>query len=176
MDAGPQAGAADLQDPAAAQPFVSLADLAEERWVLESGRAGFLAACRDAGSPRIAATVDDQRTLHPLVAHRIGLAVLNTLAVTAHTDPGVVARPLTGFPIRRVFALSGRTPGTSPRRRSSYEPSATRPARRPRACRASCPRLRPDRRDAIGRRDAQTQLQNSARAACPPSRGDPKPS
>ncbi|MFG2554708.1 LysR family transcriptional regulator [Streptomyces sp. NPDC048581] len=92
--------------PAAAQPFVSLADLAGERWVLESGRARFLAACRDAGfTPRIAATVDDQLTLHHLVAHRIGLAVLNTLAVTAHSDPRVVARPLTGFPVRRVFAL-----------------------------------------------------------------------
>ncbi|QKZ23419.1 LysR family transcriptional regulator [Streptomyces chartreusis] len=92
--------------PAAAQPFVSLADLAEERWVLESGRARFLAACRDAGfTPRIAATADDQLTLHHLVAHRIGLAVLNALAVTAHTDPRVVARPLTGFPVRRVFAL-----------------------------------------------------------------------
>ncbi|WP_143052541.1 LysR substrate-binding domain-containing protein [Streptomyces sp. cf386] len=92
--------------PAAAQPFVSLADLAEERWVLESGRARFLAACREAGfTPRIAATVDDQLTLHHLVAHRIGLAVLNTLAVTAHTDPRVVTRPLTGFPVRHVFAL-----------------------------------------------------------------------
>lgn len=92
--------------PAAAQPFVSLSDLAEERWVLESHRTRFLAACRDAGfTPRIAATADDQLTLHQLVAHRMGLAVLNALAVTAHSDPRVVARPLTGFPVRRVFAL-----------------------------------------------------------------------
>ncbi|MCL8013050.1 LysR family transcriptional regulator substrate-binding protein [Streptomyces sp. AS02] len=72
----------------------------------ESGRARFLAACRDAGfTPRIAATVDDQLTPHHPVARRIGLAVLDTLAVSAHTDPPVVARPLTGFPVRRVFAL-----------------------------------------------------------------------
>ncbi|MEV6480267.1 LysR family transcriptional regulator [Streptomyces sp. NPDC051576] len=92
--------------PAAARTGVRLADLADERWVLESGRTRFLAACRDAGfAPRIAATADDQLTLHHLVAHRIGLTVLNELAVTAHTDPRVVARPLTDWPTRNVFAL-----------------------------------------------------------------------
>jgi DNA-binding transcriptional LysR family regulator len=92
--------------PAAASPAVSLADLAGERWVLESGRTRFLAACRDAGfAPRIAATADDQLTLHSLVANRIGLAVMNELGVTAHFDPRVVARPLTDWPVRRVFAL-----------------------------------------------------------------------
>lgn len=92
--------------PAAASPTVSLADLAGERWVLESGRTRFLAACRDAGfAPRIAATADDQLTLHSLVANRIGLAVMNELGVTAHFDPRVVARPLADWPVRRVFAL-----------------------------------------------------------------------
>lgn len=92
--------------PAAAHSTVSLADLADERWVLESGRTRFLAACRDAGfTPRVAATADDQLTLHHLVAHRIGLAVLNELGVAAHTDPRVVARPLADWPARRVFAL-----------------------------------------------------------------------
>ena len=92
--------------PAAASPTVSLADLADERWVLESGRTRFLAACRDAGFvPRIAATADDQLTLHSLVANRIGLAVMNELGVTAHFDPRVVARPLSDWPVRRVFAL-----------------------------------------------------------------------
>jgi len=92
--------------PAAASPTVSLADLAGERWVLESGRTRFLAACRDAGFvPRIAATADDQLTLHSLVANRIGLAVMNELGVTAHFDPRVVARPLADWPVRRVFAL-----------------------------------------------------------------------
>ncbi|MEU9167154.1 LysR family transcriptional regulator [Streptomyces sp. NPDC048420] len=92
--------------PAAAGPTVSLADLADERWVLESGRSRFLAACREAGFiPRVAATADDQLTLHRLVAHRIGLAVLNELGVSAHADPRVVARPLSGWPVRHVFAL-----------------------------------------------------------------------
>jgi len=92
--------------PSAARPTVSLADLADERWVLESGRTRFLAACREAGfTPRVAATADDQLTLHRLVAHRIGLAVLNELGVSAHADPRVVARPLSGWPVRHVFAL-----------------------------------------------------------------------
>jgi DNA-binding transcriptional LysR family regulator len=92
--------------PAAARPTVSLADLAGERWVLESGRARFLAACQEAGfTPKVAATADDQLTLHSLVANRIGLAVMNELGVTAHFDPRVVARPLSGWPPRRVFAL-----------------------------------------------------------------------
>ncbi|MFJ2008312.1 LysR family transcriptional regulator [Streptomyces chartreusis] len=92
--------------PAAARVSVPLAGLAKERWVLESGRTRFLAACHDAGfTPRVAATVDDQLTLHHMVAHGIGLAVVNELALTAHTDPRVVARPLAGWPVRRVFAL-----------------------------------------------------------------------
>lgn len=82
------------------------ADLSGERWVLESGRTRFLAACRDAGfAPRIAATADDQLTLHSLVANRMGLAVMNELGVTAHFDPRVVACPLSDWPVRRVFAL-----------------------------------------------------------------------
>ncbi|WP_327066224.1 LysR family transcriptional regulator [Kitasatospora sp. NBC_01302] len=92
--------------PLAAAPTVELADLAEERWVLESGRARFLAACRQAGfTPRVAATSDDQLTIHCLVANRIGVAIMNELGVGAHTDPRVVARPLRDWPARRVFAL-----------------------------------------------------------------------
>jgi DNA-binding transcriptional LysR family regulator len=92
--------------PAAGAPTVALADLAGERWVLESGRSRFLTACQDAGfSPRIAATADDQLTIHCLVANRIGLAIMNQLGLGAHTDPRVVARPLRDWPSRRIFAL-----------------------------------------------------------------------
>ncbi|MFI9275194.1 LysR family transcriptional regulator [Kitasatospora sp. NPDC052896] len=92
--------------PLAASPTVALADLADERWVLESGRARFLAACQDAGfTPRIAATSDDQLTIHCLVANRIGVAIMNELGVGAHIDPRVVARPLRDWPARRIFAL-----------------------------------------------------------------------
>ncbi|MFF7634691.1 LysR family transcriptional regulator [Kitasatospora sp. NPDC008050] len=92
--------------PLAAAPTVELADLAGERWVLESGRARFLAACQQAGfTPRVAATSDDQLTIHCLVANRIGVAIMNELGVGAHIDPRVVARPLRNWPDRRIFAL-----------------------------------------------------------------------
>jgi DNA-binding transcriptional LysR family regulator len=65
-----------------------------------------MAACRDAGfTPKVAATSDDQLTIHCLVANRIGLAVMNELGATAHNDPRVVARPLRDWPRRRIFAL-----------------------------------------------------------------------
>lgn len=92
--------------PAAASATVSLADLADERWVLETQRSRFLLACATAGfTPRVAATSDDQLTIHCLVANRIGLAVMNELGAGAHTDPRVVARPLRDWPVRRIFAL-----------------------------------------------------------------------
>jgi DNA-binding transcriptional LysR family regulator len=95
-----------VDHPLAASPTVELADLAGERWVLESGRDRFLAACQDAGfTPKVAATSDDQLTIHCLVANRIGVAIMNELGVGAHTDPRVVARPLRDWPSRRIFAL-----------------------------------------------------------------------
>lgn len=92
--------------PAAAGDSVSLADLAEERWILETSRVRFLSACRDAGfTAHIAATSDDQLTIFSLVANRVGLAIMNELGVTAHSDPRVVVRPLRDWPARRIFAL-----------------------------------------------------------------------
>ncbi|WP_329569589.1 LysR family transcriptional regulator [Kitasatospora sp. NBC_01266] len=92
--------------PLAAAPTVALGELAGERWVLESGRERFLAACQAAGfTPKVAATSDDQLTIHCLVANRIGVAIMNELGVGAHNDPRVVARPLRDWPARRIFAL-----------------------------------------------------------------------
>ncbi|MBY8857160.1 LysR family transcriptional regulator [Nocardia sp. CA2R105] len=92
--------------PAANAASVSLDELAGERWILETVRTRFLAACREAGfTPRIAATSDDQLTIHSLVAHRIGLAIMNELGIAAHTHPQVVARPLRGWPTRHIYAM-----------------------------------------------------------------------
>ncbi|GAA0369238.1 LysR substrate-binding domain-containing protein [Actinoallomurus spadix] len=92
--------------PAAAAPSVALADLAGEHWVLETQRSRFLAACQTAGFvPKVAATSDDQLTIHSLVAKRIGVAVINELGLTARHDPLLVARPLDGWPRRRIFLL-----------------------------------------------------------------------
>ncbi|WP_369407092.1 LysR substrate-binding domain-containing protein [Streptomyces hokutonensis] len=92
--------------PAAASPTVSLAELAGERRVLKSGRTRFLAACRDAGFvPRTAATADDQLTLHSpgRQPHRSRRHERTRRDGTLRS-PGV-ARPLTDWPVRRVFAL-----------------------------------------------------------------------
>ncbi len=92
--------------PVANAPAVSLADLAGERWILETVRTRFLAACREAGfTPRIAATSDDQLTIHSLVANHIGVAIMNELGIGARTHPHVVARPLRGWPTRNIYAL-----------------------------------------------------------------------
>jgi DNA-binding transcriptional LysR family regulator len=85
---------------------VALADLAEERWVLETQRSRVMAACRAAGfAPKVAATSDDQLTIHCLVANRVGVAVMNELGASAHNDPRVVVRPLKDWPRRQIFAL-----------------------------------------------------------------------
>ncbi|MGN2638915.1 LysR substrate-binding domain-containing protein [Nocardia takedensis] len=81
-------------------------ECAQESWILERGRTRFLLACQEAGfTPRIAATSDDQLTIHSLVANGIGVAIINELGVSAHTHPGVVVRPLRGWPTRRISAL-----------------------------------------------------------------------
>jgi DNA-binding transcriptional LysR family regulator len=92
--------------PVAGASTVALADLAEERWVLETQRSRVMAACRAAGfAPKVAATSDDQLTIHCLVANRVGVAVMNELGASAHNDPRVVVRPLKDWPRRQIFAL-----------------------------------------------------------------------
>ncbi|MGW4368967.1 LysR family transcriptional regulator [Nocardia takedensis] len=94
------------EHPAAEQESVTVAELADESWILERVRTRFLLACQEAGfTPRIAATSDDQLTIHSLVANGIGVAIINELGVSAHTHPGVVVRPLRGWPTRRISAL-----------------------------------------------------------------------
>ncbi|MFC8526121.1 LysR family transcriptional regulator [Nocardia sp. NPDC057227] len=92
--------------PAAGQPSVSIGELAGESWILERVRTRFLLACGRAGfTPRIAATSDDQLTILSLVAHRIGVAIINELGVATQTHPGVVVRPLRDWPTRGISVL-----------------------------------------------------------------------
>lgn len=46
-----------------------------------------------------------KRTIHPLVANRIGAANMNELGVTAHSHPSIVAQPLRDWLTRRISAL-----------------------------------------------------------------------
>ena len=92
--------------PLAALPQIDLADLAAERWVMESFRDRFAAACANAGfAPRIAATTDDHVTIQALVASGLGITLMNELALAAHMDLRLIARPLRDWPARCTYAL-----------------------------------------------------------------------
>jgi DNA-binding transcriptional LysR family regulator len=92
--------------PLAVRSEISLSDLASERWVMESARDRFDAACAEAGfAPRIAATADDHIALQHLVAAGLGVTLMNELALAAHLDLRLVARPLRDWPLRRTYAL-----------------------------------------------------------------------
>lgn len=92
--------------PLAASPAVDFGDFAEEQWVMERFRDRFVEACADAGfTPRVVATTDDHVTIQMLVAAGLGVTLMNELAVTAHMDLRLVARPLRGWPLRCTYAL-----------------------------------------------------------------------
>jgi DNA-binding transcriptional LysR family regulator len=92
--------------PLAGLDQVDFAELAEEKWVMESFRDRFDAACANAGfSPRIVATTDDHVTIQMLVASGLGITLSNELALTAHMDLRLVARPLRNWPRRCTYAL-----------------------------------------------------------------------
>ncbi len=91
--------------PLAAQPGVDFADLAGERWVIESARDRFLRGCQDAGfEPRIVATADDQVTIQSLVASGVGISLMNELGLATYLDERLTARPLNNWPLRRTYA------------------------------------------------------------------------
>ncbi|EFL24397.1 LysR family transcriptional regulator [Streptomyces himastatinicus ATCC 53653] len=95
-----------VDHPLADLRTIPLSALADESWVLDEDRDEFTAACARAGfEPRTAAITNDPATAHDLVAHGVGAAVAEGLALPPRPDPRVVARPLRGWPPRRVHAL-----------------------------------------------------------------------
>jgi DNA-binding transcriptional LysR family regulator len=92
--------------PLAVLPEIDFTDLAGERWVMESFRDRFMAACAAAGfRPRIAATADDHMTIQALVAAGLGITLMSELGLHAYMDMRLVARPLRNWPQRRIYAL-----------------------------------------------------------------------
>src|ERR1041385_5850571 len=95
--------------PAAAEPAVELAALADEAWVdstpLSSCHPFPGRACNAAGfEPRVAAETNDHRTLHHLVASGVGLALVPLLS-QLDLPASVVARSVrTNPPKRRIHA------------------------------------------------------------------------
>ncbi|RNG27381.1 LysR family transcriptional regulator [Streptomyces botrytidirepellens] len=95
-----------VDHPLADLRTIPLSALADESWVLDEERDEFTAACARAGfEPRTVAITNDPATAHDLVAHGVGAAVAEGLALPPRPDPRVVARPLRGWPPRRVHAL-----------------------------------------------------------------------
>ncbi|MFJ8749450.1 LysR family transcriptional regulator [Streptomyces sp. NPDC102441] len=93
-------------DPLAGHSSVDLADLASYDWVMESFRDRFMAACTSLGfQPRITATVDDVSAIQALVASGLGISLMSELALQAHLAPGLVHRPLRGWPLRNTYTL-----------------------------------------------------------------------
>ena len=85
---------------------VRLEDLADEYWIMESGRTDFTAACHMAGfQPNVVATADDQHAIRDLVAIGVGVAMVDGLGAAWMQSPEVVVRLLDGCPPRRVFGL-----------------------------------------------------------------------
>jgi DNA-binding transcriptional LysR family regulator len=72
----------------------------------EKARDRFVTACAAAGfAPKIAATADDHVTLQNLVAAGLGVTLMTELALAAHLDLRLVARPLRNWPLRNTYAL-----------------------------------------------------------------------
>src|SRR5919197_419863 len=95
--------------PAAAEPALELAALADETWIdstpLSSCHPFLRRACNAAGfEPRVAAETNDHRTLHHLVASGVGLALIPLLS-QLDLPASLVARSVrTNPPKRRIHA------------------------------------------------------------------------
>jgi DNA-binding transcriptional LysR family regulator len=92
--------------PLSERSAIDFADLATDRWVIESVRDRFLRACERAGFiPQIVATADDQMATQSLVANSVGITLMMELGLANHLDQRLVARPLNNWPLRRTYAL-----------------------------------------------------------------------
>jgi molybdate transport repressor ModE-like protein len=86
-----------------------LDQLSEETWIAgcERCRDHLLRACAAAGfTPRIAFATDDYVAVQRLVAVGLGVALLPELILGTVRLPGVLARPLTSAPERRILAVT----------------------------------------------------------------------
>jgi DNA-binding transcriptional LysR family regulator len=92
--------------PLADRPAIGLDELADQRWVMESHRDRFAAACTSAGfQPQISATVDDAHAIQALVAAGLGITLMGEMALRGPVVPSLVHRPLRDWPLRRTYAL-----------------------------------------------------------------------
>jgi DNA-binding transcriptional LysR family regulator len=108
-----------LDDPLyllSGQPDQRLEDHRDSAWVggCERCRAATMTACQGAGfSPRIAFACDDTVVTQALVGAGMGVAIVNGLALHAHSAPGVHATRLTASP-RQIYAATYGDPPDPP--------------------------------------------------------------
>ena len=122
--------------PAAAEPTLELAALADEPWINSTGASSchpFVPrACLVAGfEPRIVAETNDHRTLHHLIASGVGLALIPLLS-QLDLPSSLVARSIrTNPPKRRIHAAYRRASANDTRVRLVLERLEEAAARRP---------------------------------------------
>jgi len=97
---------------------LALADLADDVWIGGTPNSAWFGIvehhCRTSGfTPQIDCASDDNVAVQALVAAGLGVAVIPGLALV-RPHPGVVVRPLTGAPVRHIFAVRPRDGYTSP--------------------------------------------------------------
>ncbi len=94
-----------LGHPLAERDRIGMADLADATWIISSRCfEGILqrAAAVAGFSPTVSMVADDYVAMQALVAHGLGVAVLPRLALEAHRDERVVARPVHDWPPRLI--------------------------------------------------------------------------
>lgn len=97
--------------PHAADPWVRLADLADESWIAgcPKCRHNLVEICAAAGfEPDIHFATDDNVAAQSLVAAGLGVSLMPRLVLTAAQHPGVVVKPTLPGAGRRVMALTWR--------------------------------------------------------------------
>src|SRR6266540_1680682 len=95
--------------PLAGPGALRLDQLSEETWIAgcERCRDHLLRACAAAGfTPRIAFATDDYVAVQRLVAVGLGVALLPELVLGTVQLPGMLARPLTSAPERRILVVT----------------------------------------------------------------------
>jgi len=103
--ADPMSVVLPLHHQAAQRPTASLADLADDTFLINSNRfAGMLAVAgaRHGFSPKIVTVADDFVAMQTMVALGMGVALVPQLALAAHRDTRTVARRLPEWPDRLV--------------------------------------------------------------------------
>jgi len=94
-----------VDHPAACQSLIGIEQLAHDSFIIASAQFQDMLrrAASEAGfAPRITMVADDYVAMQALVGHGLGIALIPSLALTAHRNERVIPRTLRGWPRRHV--------------------------------------------------------------------------